>query len=276
MYDSGMNTPAPSGGEVGSQMKAFLLLVFIFIGFIFLSATELGSADLTPYTPAQAAAPPLTEEDIVVIPDNNAAIGSTEFIVPVTGTCTDPYIVQPGDMLSSIAVICNTTIANIRLANPEITNANLIYPGQVLRISPVAVVQPTPIPVTGQIIEQPAPVINTAEAPQVDIGSGSPQDQPEAPATGFVPQIVPAIQPGTGMQVKGLNFPSNTPVHIAIGPLNTGYNVVANGITDANGNITATIVIPTAADPSEPWIVVVATISDPVIQAASPAFTIGQ
>jgi hypothetical protein len=76
------------------------------------------------------------------------------------------------------------------------------------------------------------------------------------------------------MQVKGLNYPANTPVHIAIGPRNLGYNVVGSGITDAAGNITATIIVPTAPDPNTPWVVVVATIGDPIIQAASTPFTI--
>lgn len=271
MNGSGMNTPTSIGGEIGSQMKAFLLLVFLFLGFLFLSASGIGSTDLTPDTASvNAAAVPLAQEDIIIIPESSAA-NSEALVVPVTGTCTDPYVVRSGDMLSSIAELCNTSVANIRLANPEIRNANLIYSGQVIRISANTLLQPTAIPVTGQqpIIVQAAPQI-PPEAPEVAIITGASQGQPAASNV----QLVPAILPGTGMQVKGFNFPANTPVHIAIGPLNTGYNVVANGITDAAGNITVTIVVPTAPDPTLPWIVVVATINEPVVQAPSQPFTI--
>jgi len=269
MNSSGMDPSSP-GGDIGNQMKAFLLLVILFIGFVFLSASELATVDLTPDTPAVYAAAPAVEEDVIVIPESTVP-NDVVLVVPVTGTCTDPYIVRSGDMLSSIAEICNTTVANLRLANPEITNANLIYPGQAIRISAVAVIQPTVIPVTGQ---QPAPIVIQVSPPEVAVTVVPNQGQPPAPAVAAVPQLVPAIQPGTGMQVKGMNFPANTLVHIAIGPFNTGYNVVANGITDNAGNVTATIVVPTAPDPTSPWIVVVATISDPVIQAASEPFTI--
>lgn len=49
---------------------------------------------------------------------------------PPTGT----YVVQRGDTLSSIARRFGTTVTAILAANPQITNPNLIFPGQVLVI----------------------------------------------------------------------------------------------------------------------------------------------
>lgn len=44
------------------------------------------------------------------------------------------YIIQPGDTLFTIAQRFNTTVSAILAANPQITNPNLIFPGQVITI----------------------------------------------------------------------------------------------------------------------------------------------
>jgi spore coat assembly protein SafA len=49
-------------------------------------------------------------------------------IIPNTGTSV--YIVQSGDTLSGIAAAYNTTVAALLQANPSITDASLIYPGE--------------------------------------------------------------------------------------------------------------------------------------------------
>ena len=53
------------------------------------------------------------------------------------------YVVKSGDSLYSIALMFGTTVNAILLANPQITNPSLIYPGMVLRI-PVPSPGPTP------------------------------------------------------------------------------------------------------------------------------------
>lgn len=53
------------------------------------------------------------------------------------------YIVQPGDTLFFIAQRFNTTVNAILAVNPQITNPNLIFPGQVIMIPEVG---PTPSP----------------------------------------------------------------------------------------------------------------------------------
>lgn len=79
---------------------------------------------------------------------------------------------------------------------------------------------------------------------------------------------------GTGLQVKAIHFPPNTPVNIGIGPRTTGYTVVASGITDSNGSLTTQITIPTAPDTQTLWVVIVMTTNPAPIQILSELFTI--
>ncbi len=52
--------------------------------------------------------------------------------VPPTGG--EDYIVQPGDTLSAIAARFGLTLSQLLAANPQITNPNLIFPGQAITI----------------------------------------------------------------------------------------------------------------------------------------------
>ena len=70
---------------------------------------------------------------------------------PPGATVTPPpglisYVVQRGDTLSSIAYRFHTTIAAIMQVNPQITNPNVIYVGQVILIPAGTGGYPTPIP----------------------------------------------------------------------------------------------------------------------------------
>lgn len=44
------------------------------------------------------------------------------------------YVVRPGDRLGDIAQYYDTTVAELLRANPQITDPNLIYPGQILEL----------------------------------------------------------------------------------------------------------------------------------------------
>ena len=50
------------------------------------------------------------------------------------GPCGDSYIVLPGDTIESIAALCGTTIDALLEINPEITDPDNLYPGQIIRI----------------------------------------------------------------------------------------------------------------------------------------------
>lgn len=258
-YDS-----MPYAGGVSNSMKVVFLLFLLFMVFLLIASSSIGSADLTPdTTSASASTSPSgsnAESNVIQIQDNTSNQAALQ--IPVTGSCTDPYIVQSGDILSAIAEGCNTTVAAIRQANPEITNTNIIYPGQKFHI-PGAPAQSNgqqiPVPVTG------------GTSPSVVTNPTTPQ-QPSA-AQAALPSGALIIRPGTGVQVKALNYPPNTPVFVAIGPQNSGYNVVARGITDSDGQLSSTILVP-ADNSGSPWIIVVATSNNPVIQATSLPFYI--
>ncbi len=55
-------------------------------------------------------------------------------IIPETGPFEQTYSVQPGDTLSVIAARYGITVPVLLQNNPQITNPNLIYPGQVIII----------------------------------------------------------------------------------------------------------------------------------------------
>lgn len=188
--------------------------------------------------------------------------------VPVTGGCANPYVVQSGDTLSQIAANCNISLAAIRQSNPSISNADIIYPGQQLSlplggVQPTSTAQPVALPVTG----------GSSDSQSNGLTNGSqvvlPQTAPQTLYNG-----APVLRSGISLQVTALHFPANTPVNIAIGPKAAGYNVVAAGLTDATGTAISTITLPAAPDATTPWVVVVATTGQPVVQAMSHEFYI--
>jgi len=81
---------------------------------------------------------------VILIPENSA----TTPVIPVTGSGTISYTVQPGDTLSALAQTYNTTVAAIQTLNPQITDPSLIYSGQVILIPENSATTPV-IPVTG-------------------------------------------------------------------------------------------------------------------------------
>jgi len=240
-------------------MKTFFIVVLFFVALILFVTNILAGVNLTPNTPGvvQAAAPITTQPQVITIQESPATTSQSSALVPVTGGCTNPYTVRSGDSLSQIAVNCNTTLAVIRQANLQIINANLIYPGQQLNIPNGNIVQ---IPVTGK--EEATPV---ATLPQTCACSSAP-----VPVTGLIPMLIP----GSSLQVRAINFQPNTPVNVAIGPENTAYTVVTRGVTDADGNLTTSLTVPTGLNSQTLWVVVVSTTTQPSVQAMSRTFNI--
>ncbi len=68
------------------------------------------------------------------------------------------HVVQPGEYLAKIARNYGTTVHSIMAVNPQITNMNRIYPGQVIFVPIGWTPAPVPIPVPPPTVPPPPPV----------------------------------------------------------------------------------------------------------------------
>jgi LysM repeat protein len=157
---------------------------------------------------------------------------------------TDPfsYVVQPGDDLSMIANTYGTTVAAILAYNPQITDPNLIYPGEVLQIPQGVATEPV-IPLTG------SSVIVT-------------------PAT---------VEPGSKIQVFVNGFPAKTSILVSIHPLNsTQVEVDKAATTRASGKVIVTMKIPAYLmdNISQAWVAQVSTTTGASLSASSNEFIV--
>lgn len=66
------------------------------------------------------------------------------------------YVVQPGDTLFRIGRRFGVTVQQLLAANPQITDPNLIFPGQIINV-PVAI---TPPPAPGRYVVQPGDTLS--------------------------------------------------------------------------------------------------------------------
>ena len=147
-----------------------------------------------------------------------ATMGFTAVPIAQT-TCGSTYTVQSGDNLTGIATLCDTTVNSLRQANPQITDPNLIYPGEVLNIPS------TVIPISG---------------PQVQL----------APSSG---------QAGSLVTVTGTGFPANSALNLTVGQQNGSLVSAIAVNTDSNGNFTTQVTIPSSAQAGSVWTIFVAT-----------------
>jgi LysM repeat protein len=173
---------------------------------------------------------------------SNEFVVSTTSPVVVNGTVT--YVVQSGDRLALIAQEYGTSVNAILALNPQITDPNLIYPGEVLQI-PVGTVTTSVIPMTG----------------------------PSA-------QIVPSSGPqGAYVQVIITGFPANTPIHIGLHK--PGQKLIessTDATTNAYGAASVTARIPKGSNinNNREWLAKVSTTSGTSVTVEStPFYTVG-
>ena len=76
---------------------------------------------------------------ILLIPIILLNSASNNFIINASAQspCGNTYIVLPGDTIEEIAELCGTTVDAILKINPEITDPDNLYPGQIIRIPDV-------------------------------------------------------------------------------------------------------------------------------------------
>jgi LysM repeat protein len=94
--------------------------------------------------------------------------------------------------------------------------------------------------------------------------------------------LTPPVGPaGTVVQVQGSGFPVEAKVEVGFGRNETSYNLVETAITDARGEFTSLVTIPTTSRPRDRWVVIAAlsqattsrvrAVSDPFIVSGVPA-----
>lgn len=110
---------------------------------------------------------------------------------PVRVTCGrppgwEPYVVQPGDTLFSLAQSRGTTLYAVRQAN--CFTSNTIFYGRVIYLPPLPA---TPVPTPTQTLPPPTPVPPTDTA--VPTETSAPSVTPTATETPVIPSVTPTI-----------------------------------------------------------------------------------
>jgi LysM repeat protein len=232
-----------------------------------------------------------------------AAAASSQTVA--ASTCGDTYIVQRGDYLTLIARRCGITYRQILNYNPQIRNPSRIYPGQVIRLTAGAGIPPTGTGDTyvvryGDTLREIAARFGTSvwailqvnpqiwnpslifagQVIRLPDGISNPGDPglPPPPVTGrYVTISSRYVKAGGAVTVTVRGFPANAEIDYRIGKQGAAYTAVVDGKTDANGNTSATVTIPTSAVVGEHWVVIVQTTSiKNGVQTTSPVITITQ
>lgn len=79
--------------------------------------------------------------------------------------------------------------------------------------------------------------------------------------------------PGTEVAVTATGFPPSAALEIRAGPVDSEYDVITTGQSDANGAFNTRVSMPEYADPGEEWVIVVST-ADHATQAVSEPFMV--
>jgi hypothetical protein len=143
-------------------------------------------------------------------------------------TCGDTYTIQRLDNLAKIARLCDTTVSNILALNTWIVNPNLIYSGEVLRI-------------TGD---------TTATT-----------DNTDTTYSGYARVRLSSTRAEAGdeITVSVSGFPANADIDYRVGEQGESYSIAYDGTTSSNGVDSQIITLPADADEGEIWVVQVIT-----------------
>lgn len=199
--------------------------------------------------------------------------------------CGTTYTVQHADNLSKIAVLCNTTVADILSRNPQISNPNIIYTGQVIRISGSTVTKvysSTYTVKSGDTLSSIAlslgttvyeiKLANTYLLNGGTIYTGLVLNIPSSSSSssysgttytysGNARVTISRTQASSGdtVDVYVRGFPKNMTIDYRVGQSGEKYSVAYDGTTDEYGEDSKTITIPSSADKGEYWVVLVTT-----------------
>lgn len=205
-------------------------------------------------------------------------------------TCGTSYTVVKGDYLNSIAKKCGTTASAILAVNPGITNWNIIYPGQVLKM-PTGT---TPSVVAGSVyIVKPGdtlsgiaalfkvtlssmltanPAITNAnrieKGQQIKLPAGAAQVR----TVGITPVSGKA---GDALTLGATGFKPNSEVDIRFGLTGTETESIGKVTTDSRGAVLQKVTVPDNVQSGKVYVFVVRQTSATTEFAASNSFTVG-
>lgn len=142
--------------------------------------------------------------------------------IPVSAqaACGPTLTVAPGDRLTEIARRCGTTVQALLAANPQITDPNRLFVGQVLII-------PGQTGDTGTHVVAIYPL------------SGN---------------------PGSQITVIANGLPANAPVQVGLGLVNSEFVTLQQVTSDAFGGLQTVVTVPTTAGAGQQWVVGVMTL----------------
>jgi LysM repeat protein len=136
---------------------------------------------------------------------SNLGLGENVSITFAQSPCGDTYIVLPDDTIEGIAELCGTTVDAILILNPEITDPDDLFPGQIIRIPEAESIQETIIAI--------GPVCGLPGTSLLLAGSGFPRNvnvQLSIGEKGTDPSIVgETVSDEFGMIDTSVNLPSS-------------------------------------------------------------------
>ena len=205
-------------------------------------------------------------------------------------TCGTSYTVVKGDYLNSIAKKCGTTASAILAVNPGITNWNIIYPGQVLKLpsgttTPVVagsvyIVKPGDtlsgiaalFKVTLSSLLTANPAITNAnrieKGQQIKLPAGAAQIR----TVGITPVSGKA---GDSITLGATGFKPSSEVDIRFGQSETTTESIGKVTTDSHGAVLQKVTVPSTAQSGKVYVFVVRQTANTAESATSNTFTVG-
>ncbi|HEY4693395.1 MAG TPA: LysM peptidoglycan-binding domain-containing protein [Bellilinea sp.] len=205
-------------------------------------------------------------------------------------TCGTTYTVVKGDYLNSIAKKCGTTASAILAVNPGITNWNIIYPGQVLKLPSGT----TPSVVAGSVyIVKPGDTLSgiaalfkvtlssllTANPTITNANRIEKGQQIKLPAGAAQVRTV-GITPVSGkagdvITLGATGFKPSSEVDIRFGLTGTEGESIGKVTTDSHGAVLQKVTVPSTAQSGKVYLFVVRQTAATAEFATSNTFTVG-
>jgi LysM repeat protein len=174
--------------------------------------------------------------------------------VMASGTCGDTYTVQYHDYLSKISQSCGISVSDLLALNPQITNANIIYTGEIIRLNTnVDIISRT----TSSTYYNPYTTTTTSGYARVTVSSTR------------------AVA-GDDVIVSVSGFPAYSQIDYRVGIQGEDPTLFYDGTITSSGTDSQTITIPDDAAVGEYWVVDVITTSiKDVVEVKSHTIYIG-